>query len=408
MHKLTHSLLFWVILAIVFGIILGLVVPKPVLVPFVTFNAIFGQILSFAVPLIIVGLVAPAITDLGKGAGKWLLATVAIAYGSTLFAGFGTYGIAQVVYPWMLKGEKMANLKEPGGAAKSLLGENFTIDPVFGVMTALVLAFVFGLGMIAIHSDLLRRSFNEFREIMMWLIKRFIVPCLPIFIFGTFMNLAKSGEIANVIYAMLKIILFSVVLCIILLIIQYIVAGAIAGVNPFKALGRMMNAFFTALGTSSSAATIPVTYQCMMKNGISREVAGFTAPLCATIHLGGSTTKIVAFSLAIIFMTGGQASFGSYAAFIFMLGIIMVAAPGVPGGAIAASQAVLTGILGFSDPQYALMVALYVAIDSFGTATNVTGDGAIGLVVNRLAGGSLGSEKTRARVAATDIASSAE
>lgn len=407
-HKLTHNLLFWVILAIILGIALGSFVPNPVLVPFVTFNAVFSQFLNFAVPLIIVGLVAPAISDLGKGAGKWLLITVAIAYGSTLFAGFGTYGIAKATFPWLLSGEKLSNQKEPGGAVSSLLGDNFTIEPAFGVMTALVLAFVVGLGMIATRADFTRRVMNEFREIMMWLIKKFIVPCLPIYIFGTFMNLTKSGEIASVIVAMVKIIVFSVVLCIILLIIQYVIAGIIAGVNPVKALGRMMNAFFTALGTSSSAATIPVTYQCMMNNGVSREVAGFAAPLCATIHLAGSTTKIVSFSMAIIFMTGGELSLGSYAMFIFMLGIIMVAAPGVPGGAIAAAQAVLTGILGFTPDQYALMVALYVAIDSFGTATNVTGDGAIALVVNRFAKGSLGAERTTARVAAADIASATD
>ncbi|QOX82330.1 dicarboxylate/amino acid:cation symporter [Nanchangia anserum] len=401
---LMRTLLFWVIIAIIAGSLLGLVLPAWAIVPFATFNAVFGEFLSFCVPLIIVGLVAPALADLGAGAGKWLLITVGIAYGSTLFAGFATYGVCRAVFPSLLANEKVSELTEPTSAVASVLGDNFEIPPMFSVMSALVLSFVLGIAIAALNPRIIRRGFDEFRDIIM-VIKRAIVPCLPLYIFGSFLNMAYTGEIAQVISAMVKVIVVSIILTFALLIIQYVLAGLVAGCNPVRALGRMLRAYFTALGTSSSAATIPVTYECALANGVSRDIAGFTIPLCATIHLAGSMTKITAFSMAVLFMTGSSYDLGSYALFIVMLGITMVAAPGVPGGAITAAQGVLVGLLGFTDPMYSLMVALYIAIDSVGTATNVTGDGAIALVVNRLAAGSLGKERARSLEAADDILS---
>lgn len=411
MHSLPRfmrTLLFWVIAAIIAGSLLGLVLPQWAIVPFATFNDVFGKFLSFCVPLIIVGLVAPALADLGAGAGRWLLITVGIAYGSTLFAGFATYAVCYEVFPWLLANEQVKELGEPTNAVASLLGDQFDIPQMFSVMSALVVSFVLGIAMAALNPRTIRKAFDEFRDIVMVLIKRAIVPCLPLYIFGTFLNMSYTGEIASVITAMLKVIVVSIVLTVALLLIQYVLAGVVAGVNPIKALGRTMRAYFTALGTSSSAATIPVTYECALANGVSRDIAGFTVPLCATIHLAGSMTKITAFSMAVLFMTGGNYTLGSYALFIIMLGITMVAAPGVPGGAITAAQGVLAGLLGFNDPMYSLMVALYIAIDSVGTATNVTGDGAIALVVNRFAHGSLGKEKAHSYEAADDILSATD
>ncbi|MDU0968602.1 MAG: dicarboxylate/amino acid:cation symporter [Actinomycetaceae bacterium] len=400
-----RTLLFWVLVAIVAGALLGLVLPSWAIVPFATFNDVFGKFLSFCVPLIIVGLVAPALADLGAGAGKWLLITVGIAYGSTLFAGFGTYAVCRGIFPTLLASEKVSELSEPKNAVASILGDQFDIPQMFSVMSALIFAFVLGITMAALNPRIIRRGFDEFRDIIMLLIKKAIVPCLPLYIFGTFLNMSYSGEIAKVISAMIKVIVVSILLTFVLLLIQYLLAGAIAKRNPFTALGNMMRAYFTALGTSSSAATIPVTYQCTLSNGVSPDIAGFTVPLCATIHLAGSMTKITAFSMAVLFMTGGNYDIGAYALFIVMLGITMVAAPGVPGGAITAAQGVLVGLLGFTDPMYSLMVALYIAIDSVGTATNVTGDGAIALVVDRLAAGSLGKERAHSMEAAEDILS---
>ncbi|EJZ87926.1 dicarboxylate/amino acid:cation symporter [Winkia neuii] len=405
MPKVFRTLLFWVVVAIAAGIGLGLFVPNWFVVPFATFNAVFGQYLGFVVPLIIVGLVAPALADLGASAGKWLLITTLIAYGSTLFAGFATYFVTKALYPTLLAGQKMVKLGAPGGAVSSLLGDDFTIPPVFNVFTALVLAFLLGIGVASVDSRIMREGMREFRNIMLATIKKTIVPLLPLHIFGIFMNLTKSGEIASVIVAMVKIVIVSILLTFVMLILQYLLAGIIAHTNPFVALGRMMPAYLTALGTASSAATIPVTLRCSEKNGVSTEVASFTVPLCATIHLAGSTVKIVAFSMAVLYMSGVSVSFGTYAGFIAMLGITMIAAPGVPGGAITAAQGVLQGMLAFTDPMYGLMVALYVAIDSFGTACNVTGDGAIAMIINKMATGSLGAERYRSRAVAQELAS---
>ncbi|MDO5673197.1 MAG: dicarboxylate/amino acid:cation symporter [Actinomycetaceae bacterium] len=405
-HKLFSSLLFWVVIAIIAGMLLGLVVPNWFAIPFATFNDIFGKFLGFCVPLIILGLVAPAIADLGRSAGKWLLVTTGIAYGSTLFAGFGTWLVCALVYPWLLSGEKLASLAPPEDAVKSIMDANLTFPPVFGVMTALILAFVLGVGMAATEARTMRAWFDEFRNIMMLTIKRAIVPLLPVFIFGIFLNITLSGQIASIIVTMLKIIVVAIVLSFVMLAIQYTLSGMITRQNPVKQFLTMLPAYFTALGTASSAATIPVTLAQTKKNDVAEEIADFVIPLCATIHLTGSTVKITAFSLAIIQILDLPVTTMQMVSFIFMLGITMVAAPGVPGGAIAAAQGVLVGILGFTDPAYGLMVALYIAIDSFGTACNVTGDGAIALVINKMSKGKLGKEQGRATSVARDFASS--
>lgn len=405
-YKVTHSLLFWVIIAIIAGIVCGQIMPALFVGVFATFNDVFGKFLGFAVPLIIMGLIAPAIAELGKSAGKWVLITVAIAYGSTLFAGFATYFIASSLLPGMLQGQVMMDLAAPENAIASFLGGGLEIPAPFGVMTALVMAFVVGIGMAVLKTPTMQTAFNEFREIIMLMIKRVIVPLLPLHIFGIFMNMTKSGQIVTVITAMFKVVILSIILTILLLLLQYIVTGLLVKKNPFTALKNMLPAYFTALGTSSSAATIPVTLQCTENNGVSRDVAGFTIPLCATIHLAGSTTKIVAFTLAVIYMCGWDLSFPQMAGFICMLGVTMIAAPGVPGGAITAAQGVLQGMLGFTNPMYGLMVALYIAIDSFGTACNVTGDGAIALIVNKLAGGVVSANHDDEKVAtAADVPS---
>ncbi len=389
-HTLLQSLLFWVLLAILAGIGLGLIMPNWFIAIFATFNEVFGSFLGFAVPLIIVGLITPAIAGLGKTAGKWVLITVAIAYGSTLVAGFGTYGLATQIFPSLLAGESLQSLTEPQNTVQSFLQGSLTIPAPFGVMTALVLSFALGICMAFLQTPTLQTVFFEFKKVIMLLIRRLIVPLLPVHIFGIFMNMTRSGEIVVVLVAMAKVVVFSIILTFVILILQYIIAGLFTKTNPFKALKNMLPAYFTALGTASSAATIPVTLGCAEKNGVSQEVAGFTVPLCATIHLAGSTTKIVAFALAVMYMTGMPINFAAFSGFILMLSVTMIAAPGVPGGAITASQGVLTSMLGFTDPMYGLMVALYVAIDSFGTACNVTGDGAISLIVNKIAKGQIG------------------
>ena len=195
-----------------------------------------------------------------------------------------------------------------------------------------------------------------------------------------------SGQVASIINMFIKVIAVIFVLHVLLLLLQFSIAGLVAHKNPLRLLRNMLPAYATALGTQSSAATIPVTLAQAVKNGVRENIAIFTVPLCATIHLAGSTMKIVACAMAILIMSGAPIEFSNFAGFILMLGITMVAAPGVPGGAIMAALGVLESMLGFDDTLQALMIALYIAMDSFGTACNVTGDGAIAIVVDKLAG----------------------
>lgn len=382
MKKLHIGLLPRIIIAIALGILLGNFLPGGIVRFFVTFNGIFSEFLNFSIPLIIVGLVTVAIADIGKGAGKLLLITALIAYGATLFSGFLSYFTGVTVFPHLI--EPGVPLEEVSEAQGILPFFSVAIPPLMNVMTALVLAFMLGLGLAQLKNDTLKNAARDFQEIIVRMISAVILPLLPIYIFGIFLNMTHSGQVFSVLMVFIKIIGVIFLLHIFLLVFQYCIAALFVRKNPFKLLGRMMPAYFTALGTQSSAATIPVTLEQTKKNGVSSDIAGFVIPLCATIHLSGSTLKIVACALALMMMQGIPFDFPLFAGFIFMLGITMVAAPGVPGGAIMASLGILQSMLGFDESAQALMIALYIAMDSFGTACNVTGDGAIALVVDKI------------------------
>ncbi len=384
MKAIRLGLLPRIIIAIALGIGLGLVVPDGVTRLFLTFNAIFSQFLGFAIPLIILALVAEAIGSIGHSAGKMLLLTVAIAYGSTVFSGYLAYFTGDAIFPHLIEPGKVEQLQSAGEA----LSPYFTVEmpPVMGVMTALVLAFILGLGVAHLESKALKHVIVDLKDIISGVIEKVIIPLLPLYIFGIFLEMASSGKVAGVLVVFIKIIGVIFALHILLLLLQFTVAGVITKKNPLRLLGNMLPAYFTALGTASSAATIPVTLAQAKKSGASDGVASFVVPLCATIHLSGSTLKIVSCALALILMQGGTYDLGLFTHFILLLGVTMVAAPGVPGGAIMAALAILQSILGFTVEEQALMISLYITMDSFGTACNVTGDGAIALVVDKLLG----------------------
>ena len=384
MKKLKIGLLGKILIAIALGVGLGLIAPAWMVRIFLTFNGIFSQFLGFAIPLIIVGLVAPAISDIGKTAGKMLLITVGIAYGSTVFAGIVSYLTGATLFPGMI--QSGAALQEVATAAELAPYFTVTIPPLMNVMTALILAFTLGLGLAALESHTLKDAIHDFEQVIIKTIKSAIIPLLPLYIFGIFLNMTYVGQVFSILTVFIKIIGIIFLIHLGILILQFTIAGGFAKKNPFKLLWTMMPAYFTALGTQSSAATIPVTLEQTRKNGVSEELAGFTIPLCATIHMSGSTLKIVACALALMIMQGMPYDFGMFFGFICMLGITMVAAPGVPGGAIMASLGLLQSMLGFGQEAQALMIALYIAMDSFGTACNVTGDGAIALIVDRIMG----------------------
>ena len=384
MKRLKIGLLGKIIIAIALGVCFGLFSPVWLVRIFLTFNGIFSQFLGFAIPLIIVGLVTTAIGDIGKGAGKMLLVTVLIAYGSTIFAGMISYLTGASLFPSMIdSGASMQTI-----ASAEELEPFFTVNipPLMNVMTALVLAFTLGLGIAALDRDYLKNVAKDFEQIIVKTIKVAIIPLLPLYIFGIFLNMTFVGQVFSVLTVFIKIIGIIFLIHIGILILQFTIAGGFAHKNPFKLLWNMMPAYFTALGTQSSAATIPVTLEQTRKNGVSEDIAGFTVPLCATIHMSGSTLKIVACALALMIMQGMDYNFGMFMGFVCMLGITMVAAPGVPGGAIMASLGLLQSMLGFDQEAQALMIALYIAMDSFGTACNVTGDGAIAIIIEKLMG----------------------
>ena len=383
MKRRKLGLLPRILIAIVLGIGLGLCLPLGVVRLFATFNGVFSQLLKFLIPFIIIGLVTPAIGEIGRQAGRLLLITVAIAYVDTVVSGLLAYGTGTVFFPPLV--EHVAATTGLTAPADPIVPYfEISIPPMFDVVSALVFSFMLGLCIAYCQLPTLRSCTIEFRDVVSKTITSLIIPLLPLYILGIFLIMTFTGEAWRIIRVFANVIVIIFVLHIVVLIYQFCVAGLITRKNPFRLLLNMLPAYMTALGTSSSAATIPVTLRQTVKNGVSEGVAGFCIPLCATIHMSGSAMKITACALTICLLDGLPFSFPHFLHFVLMLGVIMVAAPGVPGGAIMAALAPLSSILGFSDTQQALIIALYIAMDSFGTACNVTGDGAIALIVDRM------------------------
>ncbi|WJY27764.1 MULTISPECIES: dicarboxylate/amino acid:cation symporter [Sporosarcina] len=347
---------------------------------FATFNMLFGGFLNFVVPLIILAFIAPGIAKLGKGSGKLLGLATVFAYASTIVAGILAYFAATAILPSYINGLSDKSISTGKEAAAAFFKMEMT--PLMGVMTALLLAFVLGIGMASIGSKTMLRVFEELNTIIEKVISVVIIPLLPIHIFGIFLNMTYTGEVAKVLSIFIFVFVMIIVLHLIMLTVQYTVAGAVSQRNPFRLMKTMAPAYFTAIGTQSSAATIPVTLRQAKQTGASAKVTDFTIPLFATIHLSGSTITLVSCSIGVMLMNGAPISFVSYLGFIFMLGVTMIAAPGVPGGAVVAATGLLASMLGFDESMIALMIALYMAQDSFGTATNVTGDGALAIIVD--------------------------
>lgn len=378
--KIFNNLLFRVILAITLGIVIGSIANAQFVGVFVTINAFFSQFLNFIIPLIIIGLIIPSIGSLGGQAGKMVGITALIAYGSTLFAGFLSFGTSMAFFPNLLQNQTLSQVAE-AEAIKPFF--EIAIPPFMDVMSALIFAFIVGIGLAKIQNSVLLQASLEFERIINMIIEKIIIPFLPVFIFGIFLNMTHSGQAFVILTVFAKIIIVIFILHVLVLLLQFVIAGLIAGKSPLKSLKLMLPAYFTALGTQSSAATIPVTLQQVKKIGVSDSVAKLVVPLCATIHLSGSTLKIVACCIALMMIQGIPIDILSFSGFIFMLGVAMVAAPGVPGGAIMAAIGIIGTMLGFDAQNQALMIALYIAMDSFGTAGNVTGDGAIAMVMDK-------------------------
>ena len=383
-------LLVRLIIGISAGIVLGLIargnhIEWPVRA-LATFSAIFGSLLSFAIPLIVFGFITPGIGGLRQGAGKLLGLNVGLAYLSTILAGGLAVTSAILLYPILLDGKSLTTAANPEDALLKPYLE-FQLDPPFAVTTALVLAFVIGLGITALPNKRLLHLAEDFRDIIEMLLNRVIIPLLPIHIAGVFANMTYGGDVATILKVFAVVFVMVIILHWVWLLVQYSVAGAAAQTNPFAMLKDMMPAYFTAIGTQSSAATIPVTLQSAKKAGIRPQIADFAIPLNANIHLSGSMITITACAVAVMTMVEHvDPSFVDMIPLILVLGVMMVAAPGAPGGAVMTALGALQSVLGFNEAMLALMIALYLAQDSFGTATNVTGDGAIAKLVDVFAG----------------------
>ena len=373
------------VICIVLGILAGLWGWYPLMAVLATFNQLFGQLLGFVIPLIILSFIVVGIADIGKGAGKMLGGLVTYAYGLTVVAGFLGYFVIALFQPLVVEIGSAVYVDEARAAVEPLI--NLVVAPVMPVMTALVFAFLVGAFMVNLgENSAIEKGARQFQDIIKQVIAKVIIPMLPIHIAGIFARIAYQGQAAVVLGTFLRVFIVIIILHWAFILVQYIIAGAIYKISPFKLLKPMIGSYLTALGTQSSAATMPVNLTNVKRMGVEDRSANFVVPLCTTINLPGSMMSIVACAVAVMFMFDMPISPAIMAPFMFTAALTMVAAPGVPGGAIMAAVGALQLTLGFDEMQIALMIALYIAQDSFGTAVNVTSDGAATLYLNRIMG----------------------
>lgn len=388
MSKKKIGLVPKLIIGIIAGILIGSFAPEFLVKVLVTASSLFSAFLKFVIPFIIIGFVTAGIADLATGAGKLLGVTTGIAYGSTIVAGTLAFIVASLIFPSFIDPSVASQIGDPEAG---MLEPIFTIplSPMVDVTAAIVFSFTMGLGISALRNndkgEILYNLFQEFQEIITKVLSIIIIPLLPIYIAGTFANITYAGQVWNILSIFWRVYLVVIPLHIVYLITQFTTAGFVTGKNPLKMLKNQIPGYLTAVGTQSSAATIPVNVECAKNNGVSKEIREFCVPLCATIHLSGSIISVTSFAVAVLMMNGMDHGFSTVFPFILMLGIAMVAAPGAPGGAIMSALPFLPMIGIPSDGGLAsLMIALYLTQDSFGTAANVSGDNAIAAVVDHL------------------------
>lgn len=375
-------LILKLIAGILLGIMMGLYAPHWLTQILITFKALFGQLLFFTVPLLILFFITSGIAALPRNSGKLLGRTLGIAYLSTIAAGTLAFLVASLVIPMLAPAA--ADLASTEGVNLTPYLE-MNIPPVMSVMSALALAFIFGLGIASTQATSLKQLSDQGRDIIQLLLTKIIIPFLPLYIAGVFAQMAAAGTVFVTLQTFGIVLVLAIVLHWVWICSLFVIAGIKAGKSPFGLIKNMLPAYFTALGTMSSAATIPVALQATKNNGVKEDVANFTVPLCATVHLSGSTITIVSCAVAVIMMKSNLEipSLFTMLPFILTLGVVMLAAPGVPGGAVMSAVGLLGSMLGFGEGAIALMIALYMAQDSFGTACNVTGDGAIAVLVDK-------------------------
>ncbi|MFM5414445.1 dicarboxylate/amino acid:cation symporter [Aeromonas dhakensis] len=377
------KLVLKLVAGILAGLLLGLYAPEWVARVLFTAKTVIGQLITFTIPLIILFFIMSGIASLPKNSGKLLGKTVALSYCSTILAGLFAFTVASNLIPRLTSAAEST----AESAIKLTSYINLEIPPLFGVMSALAAAFVFGIGISATQATDLRRIADQGRDIIDRLLAKVIIPLLPFYIAGVFVEMTVEGTVFATLKTFGVVLVMAIIMHWLWLSVLFVGTGLALGRSPAQLIKNMLPAYFTALGTMSSAATIPVALQASKNNGVSAGIANFTVPLCATIHLCGSTITLVTCATAVMFLSEHLAipGIGTMLPFIMMLGVIMIAAPGAPGGGVMSALGLLTSMLGFGEASIALMIALYLAQDSFGTACNVTGDGVIALWADRFA-----------------------
>lgn len=380
------------IIAIIVGILIGQFLPEEVCRLVVTLSGIFSTFLKFVIPLMILAYVTMGIADLSQGAGKLLLITVALAYGSTLIAGTCSYLVSSGLFPSFMSEGALDQIAATAGVSVDPYF-SMSIPPLFDTLSAVVLAFILGLCLSTMRGreigSTLYDAIGDFSKIIDKVLHTVIIPLLPLYICGTFTDMTRSGKTFAVLSILWKVFLVVILMHLVCICIQFMIAGTVSKKNPLVLIKNQIPGYTTAIGTQSSAATIPVNLQCAAADGVSEQIRNFVVPLCANIHMAGSMITITACATAVCLMNQLPISLSTVVPFIMTLGVAMVASPGAPGGSIMTALPFLYMIFGTvagdpDGPICAIMVALYITQDSFGTACNVSGDNAIGVIVETI------------------------
>lgn len=372
------SLIFKLLVSIVAGILLGLVITEPIVKIIVPINEILSQLINYIVPFIILGFITPAIIGLKENAGKVLTVTLVICYLSSVGAAFMSFVAGKAIIPRLNIATNMDAARE---IPESLF--NLNIDPIMPVMTALVTAIIVGIAVLGTKSETMEKLFNELNNVVLFMVDKVVIKILPIFIGTTFAQLAYSGTIIYQLPVFLKIIVIVIIGHFIWMTLLYSLGGAFSKTNPKEVFKHYPPAYLTAMGTMSSAATLPVALKCARKaKTLDPKIRDFVIPICSNTHLCGSVLTEVFFVMTVSqIVYGALPTTAQMITFILLLGIFGIAAPGVPGGTVVASLGLIISVLGFDKTGTALMLSIFALQDSFGTACNVTGDGAIALMV---------------------------
>ncbi len=378
MKKLLNSLPFRLLAGVIIGILVGLVANEAFMNVIVTVKQLLGELITFCVPLIVIGFIAPSITRLGKNASRMLVVALILAYVSSVGAALVSMVAGFNIIPHLSIVSTAEGLKELPEVIFEL-----SIPQIMSVMSALVFSVLIGLAVTWTKADRTAELLEEFQKIVLEIVTRVIIPILPVFIACTFCALSYEGTITRQLPVFLKVIIIVMIGHYLWMTLLYLIAGAYSGKNPLEVVKHYGPAYITAVGTMSSAATLAVALRCAGKSSVLRkDMVDFGIPLFANVHLCGSVLTEVFFVMTVSqILYGSMPSLGTMVLFCVLLGIFAIGAPGVPGGTVMASLGLITGILLFNDTGTALMLTIFALQDSFGTACNVTGDGALTLIL---------------------------